>query len=206
MRREEFSVMDEQELEPFLQEMTFGYLSTMGEDGWPTITPLNFVYAKGSIYFHGSKIGEKMRNMKIRSKVSFAVAKEYAIIPSYFLDPHIACPATSYFKSVHFRGIAETVEDPAIKAEVLTAFMEKLQAEGGYSPLDPDDKAYAQIHTVAVVRIEVSDVSAKFKFGQNLSDSKRKAVEAGLEARGADLDAETIALMEKYCPAHKKSI
>ncbi|WP_282941083.1 pyridoxamine 5'-phosphate oxidase family protein [Paenibacillus sp. RC67] len=205
MRRSEFEVMDAEETKQFLQEESYGFLGTIGEDGWPELTPLNFVYHEGCIYFHGSKIGQKMRNIKRLDRVTFAVAKEYSIIPSYILDPKLACPATAYFKSVLIKGTAEIVEDAADKADALQAFMRKLQPEGGYEAIDPADPDYApQLKGTGVVRIRISEMSSKYKFGQNLKEPRFNLVIDGLQQRGSTVDAETIALMKAYCPHHAK--
>ncbi|MBW4841474.1 MAG: pyridoxamine 5'-phosphate oxidase family protein [Paenibacillaceae bacterium] len=206
MRRREFGITEDTEIRDFLQEMSFGFLGTVGEDGWSRVTPLNFVYDGEYFYFHGSLAGEKMKHLTRDSRVSFTVAKEYAIIPSYFTDPKMACPASAYFKSVMVRGRVEKVDDLEEKARVFTLFMEKLQPEGGYAPITPDDPAYAgELKAVALCRIVPEAISAKFKFGQNLKEPKLSAVTSGLEQRGGELDAETIALMKKYCPAHREN-
>lgn len=207
MRRQEFQMQNEQEEEitAFLEEMSFGFLGLVDEDGTPIVTPLNYAYAGGKLYFHGSRIGEKMTALRRGSKVSFAVAREYAIIPSYFSDPLMACPATSYFKSVRIDGEAAIVDDPREKAFALEALMRKLQPEGGYKTIDADDPDYApRLKGVAVVRIDPSSVVGKFKFGQNLKQQPRNAVENGLLDRGGEYDAETVELMRRYCPAHKQ--
>ncbi|MBD0380079.1 pyridoxamine 5'-phosphate oxidase family protein [Paenibacillus sedimenti] len=204
MRRKEFAVQDQQDVEQFLQEMSYGYLATSGEDGWPHLTPVNFVYLNGHIYFHGSRRGSKMTEIAASGKASFAVAKEYAIIPSYFTDPRQACPATSYFKSVHIRGEAEPTEDLTEKAEVLGALMEKLQPEGGYSPITPEDPAYrGELKGVSVVRLTIHELTAKFKFGQNLTEERRESIIHDLSERGRPDDVETAELMRKYCPFHQ---
>ncbi|WP_438448141.1 pyridoxamine 5'-phosphate oxidase family protein [Gorillibacterium sp. sgz5001074] len=204
MRRTEFSVEEQAEIEAFLKECSFGYLGTVGEDGWPHLTPLNYVYRNGHIYFHGSRRGAKMSEIAAAKNVSFAVAREYAIVPSYFSDPRQACPATAFFKSVHIRGTAEPVEDLAEKADALSGLMEKLQPEGGYAPITPDDPAYrGELKGVSVVRINVSELTAKFKFGQNMDGERREKVMEGLQARGRPDDAETVELMKKYCPYHQ---
>ncbi|TYP69822.1 pyridoxamine 5'-phosphate oxidase family protein [Paenibacillus methanolicus] len=207
MRRQEFQMHDEQEedTKAFLEEMSFGFLGLVDEDGAPIVTPLNYAYADGKLYFHGSRIGEKMTALRAGSKVTFAVAKEYAIIPSYFSDPLMACPATSYFKSVRIDGEAVIVDDPREKALALEALMRKLQPEGGYKTIDADDPDYApRLKGVAVVRIDPINVIGKFKFGQNLKEKPRHAVEGGLLERGGEYDAETLELMRRYCPAHQQ--
>ncbi len=204
MRRKEFQIDQEEELDTFLSGMSFGFLGTSDEQGHPRVTPLNFVYTKGCFYFHGSHAGGKMEAIRQQQKVCFTVADEYALIPSYFSDPQLACPATAYFKSVTAYGQAETVEDATEKAAIFSLFMKKLQPEGGYDPIDAADSRYqSRLKGVAVVRITPDEITAKFKFGQNLKAEERANVIDGLSERNGARDAETIEMMEKYCPYHR---
>ncbi|MUT65872.1 pyridoxamine 5'-phosphate oxidase family protein [Paenibacillus sp. NEAU-GSW1] len=206
MRRNEFEMTDKQELDQFLNEMSFGFLGTSSDDDYPSITPLNFVYCNDSIYFHGSRVGEKMTNLAARPKVTFNVAKEYAVIPSYFTDPVFACPATSFFKSVIIYGQAVIVEDLKEKALVLQALMTKLQPEGGHKPITGDDPEYrGRLKGVSIVRIDAERIVGKFKFGQNKKEEELASVVDGLLNRDGEYDAETIELMRKYCPHFKSS-
>jgi uncharacterized protein len=199
MRRKEFSISESKEIAEFLAEMSFGFLGTVGEDGWPHVIPLNFVYYGENIYFHGSKKGQKVCDLMNNPQVTFSVAKEYAVIPSYFSDPKLACPATAFFKSVMVRGTASIVEDIGEKAEVFTAFMSKLQPEGGYMPFDLNDPDYVRnLSGVLLVKIAVEDISAKFKFGQNLKEERFEQIASGLTQRQKALDGETIDFMRKY--------
>ncbi|MGN7360086.1 pyridoxamine 5'-phosphate oxidase family protein [Paenibacillus sp. SAF-054] len=205
MRRDEFSISEEQEIHDFLSGMSFGFLGTVGEDGRPRVTPLNYVYDQGNFYFHGSRIGEKMEHLKANPHVSFSVADEYAVIPSYFTDPNLACPATAYFKSVTASGRAEVVHNLDEKAAVFSLLMKKLQPEGGYDPIDASDPAYtSRLRNVAVVKIVTDHLSAKFKFGQNLTEDKREDVLCGLASRGAARDAETAELVRSSVPKTRK--
>lgn len=203
MRRTAYEMTSEQEIEQFLGEMSFGTLVMQGEE-WPYAVPLNYVYHRKSIYLHGSKVGHKMEAIRTCGNIAFSVCREYALIPSYFSDPLLACPATAYFKSVLIRGRAEAVEDAAEKADVLGALMRKLQPEGGYSPIDPADPAYApRLQGVAVLRLCTESMTAKFAFGQHLNEERFGKVCEGLRERGTEGDLQTAALMEKYsgrCP------
>ncbi|AIQ49144.1 flavin-nucleotide-binding protein [Paenibacillus sp. FSL R7-0273] len=203
MRRKEFKIEQEEEITAFLQAMSFGFLGTVDEQGHPRVTPLNFVYSDGSFYFHGSHAGGKMDSIRRHKQVCFTVADEFALIPSYFSDPELACPATAYFKSVTAYGQAELVEDLTEKAAVMSLFMQKLQPEGGYIPITADDPKYRPgLRAVAVVRITPGELTAKFKFGQNLKEDKRNGVISGLTERGGVRDAETLEMMQKFCPYH----
>ncbi|MDP4098474.1 pyridoxamine 5'-phosphate oxidase family protein [Paenibacillus sp. P96] len=204
MRRDEFTVTEEEEISRFLDGMSFGFLGTVDPEGRPRVTPLNFVYEDGMFYFHGSYAGEKMKHLRGSDAVSFTVADEYALIPSYFSDPEMACPATSYFKSVTASGRAEAVSDLEEKARIFTRFMSKLQPEGGYAPIDSRDERYrVALKAVSLTRIVPDAITAKFKFGQNLEQSPRESLIKQLEERGQNRDQETADLMRKYCPYHQ---
>lgn len=202
MRRSEFMVENPEEVEQFLAEMSFGFLGTVDESGYPRVTPLNFVFLEGAFYFHGSQAGEKMEHLFRNPKVSFTVADEYALIPSYFSNPTMACPATAFFKSVTASGDAIVVQDLDEKAMALGGFMRKLQPEGGYDPIDAKDPRYApQLKGVALIKLVPDKMSAKFKFGQNLKNRRLDNVLNGLKNRDENRDALTAELVCKYHPS-----
>ena len=145
-----------------------------------------------------------MKHLKGSSIVSFTAADEYALIPSYFSDEELACPATSYFKSVIAYGRAEVVQDLEEKSRAFTLMMQKLQPEGGYLPIDPADPKYtSRLQGVAVIKLVADEISAKFKFGQNLKEAERNGIISALAKRDQGRDEETIQLMKKYCPFEK---
>ncbi|MFC7678280.1 pyridoxamine 5'-phosphate oxidase family protein [Paenibacillus sp. GCM10028914] len=202
MRRSEFMIENQEEVEQFLAEMSFGFLGTVDESGCPRVTPLNFVFLENAFYFHGSRFGEKMDHLFRNPKVSFTVADEYALIPSYFSDPVMACPATAFFKSVTASGDAVIVQDIEEKAKVLGGFMLKLQPEGGYDPIDANDPRYSpQLKGVALIKLVPHHMSAKFKFGQNLKKRRLDNVLDGLKNRNESRDAVTAEHICKYHPS-----
>jgi len=203
MRRSEHSETDAAEIEAFLRRMSFGYLGTQSETAYPSIVPLNFVWHAGAVYFHSSRLGQKVKELKRNNAVTFCVADEVALVPSYFISDKFACPATAFFKSVMVYGRAEIVEEADEKVAALAAFMQKLQPEGGYSPFDINDDEYRrEIKSVLVVKIVPDSISAKFKFGQNRNEEEWTKTRNGLAERGKPKDAEAVAEMEKRCPFH----
>ena len=190
---------DRDEMEQLLATAEHGYMGIVSPDGWPAVVPLNFVYADGRIYFHGAMEGEKMAALAEGPRVTFTVAEDFSIVPSYFRDPKLACPATQYYKCVMIRGRARVVGDVEEKARALQAIMEKLQPEGGHEPITASSALYRKsLRTTAVVAIEVERMTGKFKFGQNLPKSKRERVADQLEARGCPIDHATVAAMRQY--------
>lgn len=199
MRRTDYELSEREEMERFLGEASHGYLGAVREDGWPVVVPLNFVYAGERVYFHGAAEGEKMETLARDDRVTFVVADDFAIVPSYFRDPKLACPATQYYKCVVIRGRARVVTDADEKARALQGLMEKHQPEGGHEPITADSALYRKsLRTTAVVAIEVEEMTAKFKFGQNLPTSKREDVARQLEARGCPVDHQTVEAMRRY--------
>ena len=197
MRRKEFEVSDQEQCEQFLEELHDGVLTFVGADGWPKAVPLNYVYHKESIYFHGSKKGEKMSGLANDPRAEFVAYQAHAFIPSYFSDPYLACPATVYFRSVRIRGHVEQVENAEEKASALAALLSRMQPEGGHAPIDAADPRYAaSLRGVAVLRLDSLEMTGKFKFGQNMSDAHRQKVLQGLEDRGLPTDAQTMAFIQ----------
>ena len=98
MRRKEFTVDEEKEITAFLDQCSFGFLGTVSPDGQPRVTPLNFVYMDGCFYFHGSLAGEKMKQIKHDSSVSFTVAEEFSLIPPISVIPNWLVPQPPFSK------------------------------------------------------------------------------------------------------------
>ncbi len=205
MRRSEHAEADFAEIEAFLAQMSFGFLATQSAMPYPNIVPLNFVWTMDALYFHSSRLGQKIRDLKQNNHVTFCVADETALIPSYFTSEKLACPATAFFKSVMIYGKAGFVEDSDEKVRALSAFMQKLQSEGGYAPFDIlDDEYRRNIKSVMVTKIVPDSISAKFKFGQNRNEEEWVKLRDGLVKRNKPKDAEAVAAMEKRCPFHAK--
>ncbi len=194
-----FKVTDKKMIAAMLHEAGYGVLalasSTPGEH--PYAVPVNFVYLDNAIYFHSSPKGKKMEMIRANSHISFNVVADETIIPSYFSSTEgPACPASSFFKSVTIDGVAETVTSRDEIAAAFTALMQKLQPEGNYIGFNSDayDKHFAAL---AMVRIDVKSLSAKFKFGQPLSQERFAMVIEHLKERGREIDLLTATTMQQ---------
>ena len=73
MRRKQSEVTDQNEIQRILSLTNIGRLATVGKDGYPYITPVNFVFYKGNIYFHCAPKGEKLDNLKRSAQECFEV-------------------------------------------------------------------------------------------------------------------------------------
>ena len=72
MRRFKQQLPDE-ECEAILKEAYRGFLSVVGDGGYPYTFPINFVYADGHICFHCALEGHKMDALKTCEKACFTV-------------------------------------------------------------------------------------------------------------------------------------
>ena len=189
-----FCITDKALIYAILDQAEYGTLALSCDDR-PYAVPVNFVRIGDAIYFHGALKNRKMTMLSRNPVVSLSVVESYALIPSFFSSTDgLACPATQFFKSVHAEGVAEVVERREQKAEVFEAMMQKLQPEGGYKPFD--DAAYdSALKATAVVKIAISDLTCKFKFGQHLSEERFEMICAHLLERGSAIDRKTVEAM-----------
>jgi nitroimidazol reductase NimA-like FMN-containing flavoprotein (pyridoxamine 5'-phosphate oxidase superfamily) len=201
VRRKDYEQGDRAAMLEFLDAATHGFLAFVRPDGSPGLVALNFARVEETLYFHGSPEGEKMTAFAREPRVTFMVADDFSLVPSYFRDPQLACPATQYYRAVVVHGSVRVVREVAEKAAGLQALMEKLQPEGGYQRITAADPLYTKtLATTAVLALPLTEMTAKFKFGQNLPARKRKQIADRLLARDQGRDAETVAAMRAVCP------
>ncbi len=196
MIKQNFDITDNNLITEMLASAEYGVLALSGEK--PYAVPVNFVYLDGSIYFHGSPRGKKMDIIKENNNVSFSVISNSIIIPSYFSSTeNLACPASAFFKSIIIDGTAEIISTHKELVKIFSAMMEKLQPEGQYKSFESREYD-KQLSAVSVVKINVKEMSAKFKFGQNLNSERFKMVIDHLDKRGRETDILTIKAMKQF--------
>jgi hypothetical protein len=148
MRRRE-SRMSGQEAVKVLEEGLYGNLATVGEEGYPYLTPLNYVYADNIIYFHSAPEGHKLENIKFNDRVCFSVVGRFRIIPEKF--------DTNYDSVVVFGKVGE-VTDEEEKKKALMLLVNK------YSKDYMDEgRQYIErsINRVSVFKIDIEHLTGK---------------------------------------------
>lgn len=190
-----FEIKDKLIINNMMRNAEYGTLA-LSSDEIPYSVPINFVHEDSIIYFHGSQSGRKKQIIKANPKVSFSIVENFSIIASYFSSKEeLACPATQFFKSISIDGEVKIVEDKDEKIKALTLLMQKLQPEGGYKPFD--DEAYDKmIKATAVLRLDIKNLRAKFKFGQHLDKKRFEMIISHLEKRNSGIDKDTIEMMK----------
>jgi nitroimidazol reductase NimA-like FMN-containing flavoprotein (pyridoxamine 5'-phosphate oxidase superfamily)/ribosomal protein S18 acetylase RimI-like enzyme len=187
MRKAAFFAMDHRESLECLDRAEVCHLSSTTPEGRPVLRALHVVRLGESLYFHAAPIGEKSETVGRFAIVS--AEEDLARVPSTFLDPERACPATTLYRSVQVEGMLVAVHDPDEKARVLEALMKKLQPEGGYVPIDPSSALYEKaVASIAVVKLVPELVTGKKKLAQNRTPEDRRKVYEGFFRRGHDGD------------------
>lgn len=198
MRRAEFT-MTEQQARDFLMETRLLHLALTRPDGAPVLRTLNAAITPEWILIHGAPSGEKVQCIG-RPAVA-QVEETVALIPSYFLDPERACPATTFFRSVQVHGTLERIDDPHLKGQALQQIMERFQPEGGHTPISFDTPMYQNaIRGVLILGIRIASITGKAKLGQNKKPDEARKLMDQLWLRGATGDAAAIRLMFDYHP------
>jgi nitroimidazol reductase NimA-like FMN-containing flavoprotein (pyridoxamine 5'-phosphate oxidase superfamily) len=113
-------ITDREEIEGLLQEAPVGCLATVGPDGSPYITPLNFVFYQSRIYFHSALKGRKIDNIRANPRVCFEIHELIKIVQG-----QRACDFSTCYRSVLVFGRAHSLPDGNEKVAVLTALTEK---------------------------------------------------------------------------------
>jgi len=142
--------MNSQDSQELLEKAPAGRLGTcLGNE--PYVTPLNFVYDNGKIYFHSAKMGRKLENIKSNPKVCFEVDQLIGI-----KQGEIGCDFGCYYKSVIISGEARIVESESQKVRIL----EKLVLKYALKNIRPVLEN-SKLERIDVVEIQVENMSGK---------------------------------------------
>ena len=192
MRRSQCEVKDNEKIEEILRRCHIGRLATVGADGYPYITPLNYVYWQGAIYFHCARQGEKLDNIARDARVCFEVDIPLAYKGTDCEPETPACNVHQFYHSVVIRGRAEVVAAVEEKVAALNALMAVHEGVAGFSRISAADPGVAACQVMAV-RIE--RVSGKSDLAQKKSDADKARIRAYLERRGLPGDLEAAGLI-----------
>lgn len=173
--------------------------AAVSSGGQPVLRTLNAVVLDGCLCFHGRDKGEKLGLIGRPALASYD--EVVAEVPSYWLHPQLACPASTYYLSAIAEGRVERIADLQHKARVLSAMMERFQPEGGYDPIRADDRRYAVVlEKLLVARFVPERVTAKRKLGQHRSVAQIEHVLEGLWRRGRVSDLPAIRAVREAHP------
>ena len=171
-----------------LARAPFVRVATTTPRGEPVLRALNAAVVDDRLVFHGAPVGEKTEALGRECVVS--AEEVVASVPSYFVDPERACPATTLYRSVQAHGTLDEVEDPREKARALEALLAKHQPEGGFVRIAHDHPLYKKtIASLLVVSVGLERLDGKSKLAQNRTPDEQRRIVESLWRRGAEGDA-----------------
>ena len=181
-----------EKVKEFLNEEHVGRVSSIDENGFPQIIPMNFVFINDAIYMHSHVKGEKLDNISRNNRVGFEADRELEFLPSYFEDPHNASLADTLYMSVVIKGMAFFVSDKEEKTLALNGLMKKYQPEGRYDPMQSDMRV---LDAVSVIKIIPKTLFGKYKIGQHMTPEDRMILAQKIFKKNSSTAIKTLKIM-----------
>ena len=180
MRRRQCEVTDPGEIRRILSTATIGRLATLGADGFPYITPVNYVHTNECIYFHCALKGEKLDNIARDDRVCFQVDIPLAYIDLGYHPDGGACSLHQLYHCVIIRGRARVVPDGQLKTTALNALVAAHEPDRSPPPVH---EAMAAYKACCVVEVRLEKLSAKSDLAQKKSVEERQIGRASCRER-----------------------
>ena len=193
MRREACEIKDSKEMVRILASTNIGRLATVDAEGYPYITPVNFIFYEGCVYFHCAPQGEKLDNLARSPRVCFEVDVPLAYLEVGFNPEMNPCRTHQFYHSVIIRGTAGVVPDGDLKVTVLNALVAKHERNDDFPPVTPESTSYK---TCRVIEIRPERMTGKSDLGQNKPQvNYRRFIAEHLAARGLPGDLQALRAM-----------
>ena len=186
------AALTDDEWRAFLADHDFGELIVPGAGrDLPVVVPTHFVYdGDKTVLVHLAQPNPVWEALAERPRALLSVFGAYTFIPGHWNQDEYGVP-TSYYAAVQLACDAEVLDDPAQIAAILERQLAHFQPEGKHAPVEPGDNRYGKLlGSIRGIRLSVTDVRAKFKFGANRTVEHRTVVAAKLAERGRPLDIE----------------
>ncbi|MCX3062278.1 FMN-binding negative transcriptional regulator [Streptomyces beihaiensis] len=200
---------DTAEWQAWLATHDFGQLAVNGLPGEPPfVQPMHFAYDAS----RGGEFGEAVAHLArpnpvwpalaADSEVLLSVVDDYAFVPGPWQAPPGA-PAehgtpTSFYAAVQLRCTARVVDAPEEKAELLNRLVGRFQAPGRSATVTPGEAPYGRmLPGIRGLRLEVTDVRAKFKYAGHKPEEVQDRIARGLAERGDPRDAAALAAQRR---------
>ncbi len=149
MRRQDREITDRGLIEAILREAIICRVA-MVDNGRPYVVPMNYVYHDGCLYLHSAKEGRKIDVLRRNPTVCFEVEARVQVVP-----PENGDDWSMRYLCVIGEGQVSFVEDFAEKGRILRRLL------GRYSGEENPNVSDGGINAVAVLRIDVADITGK---------------------------------------------
>lgn len=159
----------------------------------PVVVPTQYVLAGNpaapEVLLHLARPNPVFSALAESPRALLSVAGDWAFIPASWKavggeDPARGIP-TTYYAAVQLSGTAEVIDDAEAKLAILRRQLAAFQPDDGH--VDPSEHVKS-LPAIRGLRLAVSEVRAKFKYGGNVDAAHRQAVAERLAARGGPGD------------------
>lgn len=184
--------LGDDEWRAFLRDHDFGELIAPGNGrDLPVVVPTHFLWdGDREVVLHLARPNPVWVALEERPRALLSVFGAYTYVPGHWNQDEYGVP-TSYYAAVQLACDVELIDDETGIAEILERQLAHFQPEGRHAPVTPGEDRYgALLPSIRGIRLAVTDVRAKLKFGTNRTVQHREAVAAKLAERGAPLDLE----------------
>ncbi|MDQ0936099.1 FMN-binding negative transcriptional regulator [Streptomyces turgidiscabies] len=196
---------DDAEWQQWLSVHDFGQLAVNGLPGEaPYVQPLHFAYDAERVeaVTHLARPNPLWPALERNPVVLLSVVDDYTFVPG----PWQAAPdgpsehgtPTSFYAAVQLRCTAHVVDDPAEKAALLNRQVGHFQPEGGSARVAAGEEPFGRMLAgIRGIRLEVTDVRAKFKYAEKKPTEVQDRIASELAARGGPRDAAALAIQRR---------
>jgi transcriptional regulator len=181
-----------------LREFDFGSFIAPGGPArdLPVVVPTHFIFdGERTIELHLARPNPVWQALGERPRALFVVIADHVYVPAAVnadpgSDPRLGVP-TSYYAAVQAEVDVEIVDDPEAKAAILARQLGHFEPHDSVrvTPGVDVESDRRLMPGIRGVRLTITGVRAKFKYGGNKPQEHRVEIAAALEARGGAMDA-----------------
>jgi transcriptional regulator len=183
----------------FVATHGFGELVAGGRNrDVPVVVPTQFVLIGDEVLVHLLRPNPIWAAIAENPNVLLCVSGDWAYVPSSWKaigdeDPALGIP-TTYYASVQIVGAARVVDDSEGIAEVLGIQLSHLQPD--INVVDPMEHG-SRLRAIRALRLEITAVRSKFKYGGNVDAAHRLAVANRLAERDGPGDRAAVSHLRR---------
>ena len=209
IRRHDSPIDPEREWRDLFLAHPFGTLIAPGIDrDLPVVVPTHVHFdGEHEILLHLAKANPVWKALRENPRCMFSVVTAVTYVPTSWeappgTDPSWGIP-TSHYASVQLDCTASPTEDQGELRKYLRHQLATMQPNEPFGdPLDEDAPYLDELTRIRGLRLDITNVRAKFKFDGGEPDDIRSQVVAGYETRSGPGDAEAREhLLRRHPPA-----